>query len=53
MPVLNHHLDREAIAELDPHDRVLIMRPSRWGNPFRIGMVRDGRQLGRADVLAA
>ena len=51
MTVLNYHLDREAMEARDPEDLVVIMRPSRWGNPIRLGMVIDGRKIGRGDAI--
>lgn len=36
MPIFNHLTERDFI----PADAVVIMRPSRWGNPFILG--RDG-----------
>ena len=45
--VLNKHKDNI------PSDAIYVGRPSKWGNPFHIGMVYQGRILTRQDTIEA
>lgn len=47
MAVLNKYRDRI------PSDAISIMRPSRMGNPFRIGPLTTGHHGTREEVLAS
>jgi hypothetical protein len=33
-----------------PEDAIYVGRPSRWGNPFKIGII-DGRHIDRENVI--
>jgi len=34
-----------------PSNTVYVGRPTRWGNPYKIGEILDSRPLSRADVI--
>ncbi|GAG88756.1 unnamed protein product [marine sediment metagenome] len=36
-----------------PPDAIYCGRPSKWGNPFKIGMIYQGRKLTRVDAVEA
>ena len=45
--VLNKYHDKRS------HDAIYIGRPSKWGNPFKIGEFHNGKRMTREDVIAA
>ncbi len=45
--VLNKYKD------IIPKDAINIMRPSKWGNPFKIGQIYQGRKMTRKDTIEA
>lgn len=45
--VLNKRTDKM------PSDTVYVGRPGKWGNPFKIGMVYQGRTLTRQTAIEA
>lgn len=36
-----------------PPDAIYVGRPSKWGNPFKIGQLYQGRILTREDTIGA
>ncbi len=50
-PRIPHVLNK--YRDVIPPDAVNIMRPSKWGNPFKIGVVLNGKKMTRDDVIKA
>ena len=40
-------------TDIIPPDAVYVGRPSKWGNPFRVGMRHNGIILNRKGVISA
>lgn len=52
-PVLPRVLNRHRDLQTDIDKAVYVGRPSKWGNPFKIGETYGGRVMTRSDVIEA